>query len=240
MKRLFTVSITLFFCTLGSVVAQSITPINDQQPERRIIEISATVDTILQPNVLEISILLSEEPSKGKVTIQEQETRLAKALKSAGVDMKKSLQVVSKSRNNVRRDNSYGFASYLLSLETVAECTAVFDAFAVEGITNARISRTEVKNIECINTELMVGALQKAKKTAVRLAHSIEQEVGKAVEIKIYSGGGGGVYNYSSPQVSYSRSAAVLEETVEVSLPTDLDIKPITVSRSVSAKFELL
>ncbi len=212
-----------------TVKAQSTTPIP-------FVEVSGEASTELAPNQIEILITLSEEPSKGKFSIDFQEQQLASILKSSNIDAKKHLTLRSQSSTTQKRKDAYQYKSYMLTLSNVEELREFFDEAAQSNITDVRLYRAINNRTDAVRDSLRVEAIIKAKAKATTLADALGQSISSAIQVTDYSGGGD-VYNYGS-QPMMLRSSKSMADSAE-SIPTDLELEPIKISQSLTVRFKL-
>lgn len=201
------------------------------------IEVRGSAMTSIDPNKIEVTISLSESQSKGKITLTQQESALAKALKAADVDIKKQLVVSSQSSSAQKRRGAYQYKNYLLTLYNAEQLATVFDAFDEFGVLSAKVKRTYNDSVACVRQRLRIEAMNNALATAKTLSAAVGQSVGSAIEITDYSTD----YTPSSDGPVYSRmsrassnDSSPREELGEVSL------KPIEISQMLTVRFELL
>ncbi|MEG1606724.1 MAG: SIMPL domain-containing protein [Mucinivorans sp.] len=226
MKKLI-LSLTLAFFMFQSFA-------QEQQPSRPYVEVSGSAFTMLQPNRIDISITLSEAPSKGKITLSAQQESLSKALKEAGIDIEKQLVVVSQSSAIEKKTIAYQFKNYQLTLTSADELSTVFNAFDQNGITTAEVTRMWNNTQAEVEQGLKIQAVKNAKATASALSDAIGQKIGKAIYIQDYS--------YSTPQfdnVMVRGLAKANTAAVEPESFSQLQVKSIRLKQSVMVRFIL-
>ena len=74
------------------------------------LETTAQVDTLVTPDKIYLSIIIQEKDTKGKVSIEEQENKMAARLKSLGIDLDKQLVI---------KDAGSNFKKYFLRQQEV-------------------------------------------------------------------------------------------------------------------------
>ncbi len=84
MKKLFTTLMILLSCQL--VKGQTKNFID--QPY---LETTATIDTIVKPDIIYLDILLREKDNKNRISVEELENKMANTLESIGIELKKQL-----------------------------------------------------------------------------------------------------------------------------------------------------
>ena len=203
------------------------------------VETTSIVDTLVNPDRIYLSILISEGDTKGKQTVEELERLMASKLTEIGIDLSNQL-VVS--------DLSSNFKKYFLRKQDILKAKSyelkVFDAktagrviYELEGIgiSNVDLERTEYSKIEELKLELKSKAVRKAKLQAEAMIKPLNQEIGSAIFISdlqtnivnALQGRVAGIeiYEYSKPKQKY--------ETISV------EFEKIKVESKAEVKFEI-
>lgn len=206
---------------------------NCQMEQQDYVEVRGTAKVMVDPNKAEISITLSQEESKGKMTMSQLEDQLAKALKEAGVDAAKQLVLADQSSEAKKHNKGYQFKNYILTVSSATEAQSVFQAFALNGVNNASVTKIWNDKQKDIEMKLKVDAILDAQNSAKTLTGAIGQSIGKAIQITDYS------YNnnfVSMDNSSFARKASAVAGVAE--LP-ELDFKQIRIEQSVTVRFSL-
>ncbi len=151
------------------------------------VETTAKVDTLVTPDRIYLSILISESDTKGRQTVEELEQLMTNKLTAAGIELNNQL---------VLSDLSSNFKKYFLKKQDILKAKSyeltVFDAktagrviYELEGIgiSNVDLERTEYSKIEELKLELKSKAVQKAKLQAEAMIKPLNQEIGNAIFI---------------------------------------------------------
>ena len=151
------------------------------------IEVSASVDTLVVPDRIYVSITLNEADSKNKKSVEEQEKQLETILKQLKINTDKDLSVL---------DYSSNFKKYFLKgqniLKTKKYSLLVRDAYTLGNVIisleEAGISNTEVEKVEYSKSkelllELKSEAVKRSRITADKLVKPLNQKAGKALYI---------------------------------------------------------
>ncbi|MBN1251580.1 MAG: SIMPL domain-containing protein [Bacteroidales bacterium] len=151
------------------------------------LETTAKADTLVMPDKIFLSIIISENNTKGKETLEDVELRMFEKLKLIGIETEKQL---------VLSDLSSNFKKYLLKAQDILKSKyyelLVFDAktagkviYELEeiGISNVNFERTEYSKIEELQIKLKSKAIQKAKMQAEAMVKPLNQNLGKAIFI---------------------------------------------------------
>ena len=149
------------------------------------LETAATVDTLVIPDRIYLSILITEKDTRGKISVEELENRMNTKLIALGIDTKKQLTL---------NDVTSNFKTYFLKgkdvLKNKAYTLLVYDAntagkviVGLESIeiSNVYLSKTEYSKIEQLKIELKQKAVVKAKMQAESMLKPLNQNLGKAI-----------------------------------------------------------
>ncbi len=180
MKKL----VIFVFCILSSLSAISQTKNFIDQPY---LETRASVDTLVSPDRIYMSILISEKDTKGKISVEELENKMAVQLKSLGIDIDKQLKI---------SDLTSNFKKYFLKGQDVLKAKAftlqVYDGLtagkvlvALEKleISNVTLEKTEYSKMDELLTHLKARTILKAKKDAEIMLKAANQKLGKIIYI---------------------------------------------------------
>jgi hypothetical protein len=151
------------------------------------LETAVTVDTMVTPDKIYLSIILNEEDQRNKKSTEELETAMLKVLRSLSIDIEKDLTLL---------DASSDFKKYFLSGQKVLK-TKVFslilnDATTVgkamagleqEEISNVAITKTEYSKSEELILLLKAKAIVKAHLNARNMVAPLNQKVGKLIYV---------------------------------------------------------
>lgn len=152
------------------------------------LETTAKVDTLVVPDRIYLNILLTEADTKGRISVEELENRMAEKLKSLGIDPKSQLSLA---------DLESDFKKYFLRKTDIQKEKAfillVYDGLTVGkvlqglesiGISNISLNRTEYSQMEALKLELKLRAIVRARALASKLVQAIDQKLGKAIHVQ--------------------------------------------------------
>jgi hypothetical protein len=203
------------------------------------IETSAKVDTLVTPDKIFLTILITEKDTKGKISVEELENKMADKLKSLGINLDHQLSL---------SDLSSNFKKYFLKQQDVLKSKAytliVFDAVTAGkvimeleniNISNVLLEKTEYSKIENLQLELKSKAIKKAKLNAISMTNPLNQKVGNAIYI---SDIGNISYQLQGRVAGLQiRGMNSLDETQFK--PIDIEFEKIKVESEVNVKFKL-
>ena len=202
------------------------------------LETAAKVDTLVNPDKIYLSITIQEKDSKGRISVEEQENKMAQRLKTLGIDIEKQLTI---------KDLASNFKNYFLRSKQVLK-SKQFSLLVYDGLTagkvmaaledldiaNTYLERTEYSEMDELELQLKSRAVKKAKLKADALTSPLGQKVGIALHIVDNSQP---YYpRYNQPRLEM-KAMAVADATPE---PLDIGFEKIKVESTVNVKFELL
>lgn len=171
----------------GLLLAASAAAQNKNFLDQPYLETSAQADTLVIPDRIYLGIVLQESDTKGRITVEELEQKMAARLKAIGIDLEKQLAV---------SDLSSDFRKYFLRGQEVLKEKAyellVYDAamagrvlYELEqlGIANVQLNRTEYAAMDALQMGLKAQAMKRAKRQAETMTAAIGQSLGKAIYI---------------------------------------------------------
>ena len=179
MKKLFILVFGVFSLTC---VAQTKNFIDQPYLETRV-----SVDTLVSPDQIYMSILVSEKDTKGKISVEELENKMATQLKSLGINLDKQLKI---------SDLTSNFRKYFLKGQDVLKAKAytllVYDGLtagkvlvALEKleISNVNIEKTGYSKMDKLLSHLKAKTILKAKKDAELIVSAVNQNLGKIIYV---------------------------------------------------------
>lgn len=202
------------------------------------IETQATIDTLIVPDEIYISIVLDEDDNRNRKSTEDLENAMLLVLKSLNINTEKNLSLL---------DFSSDFKKYFLSNQKVVK-TKMFSLKVGDALTAGKVlaglERQEISNVSISKTsyskskelllQLKSKAILKAKENAVSMVSPLNQNVGKAIFISdvasisnTLQGKAAGIQIRGASSIYGSRASA----------PIVVDFEKIKFSSSVNAKF---
>ncbi len=231
MKRIIILALTLF---ISNIVWSQTKNFIDQP----YIETKARVDSLVTPDRIYLSILINEEDTKGKISLEEQENKMADKLKSLGIDLDKQLALSDLGSNFnkyfLKKQDIEKSKSYSLVVYSAKIAGDVIRSLEQIGISNIDLERTEYSKMDHLKLELKSKAILRAKLQAEFLVNPLDQKVGSAI--------------YISDKFDQIYRSNQLDEVVIMGYAgknkefksLDIAFKKIEVSSEVNVKFELM
>jgi uncharacterized protein YggE len=179
MKNLF-YSFLLFVCTVGFAQETNYTVL----PQ---IQTKATFTTEVQPDIIQLSIILSENNTKGKVSLDEMERKFMSVLNANHIDISKQLNLKDLSSNFqsyfLKKTEVLKSKNYILELNDAKTAGKILRELADQDISNVKLAKTDYSKLEELKIELKGKAVEKAKRQAEEMAKATNQTVGKVLYI---------------------------------------------------------
>jgi len=152
------------------------------------IEITGKAEMEVSPDLFNIRIIISEEDSKNKISVAEQEQKMVQVLEKMDIDVNKDLLV----KDITSEFKKYIIAGkeiilhkeYLLILRDPSLVPRTFTELEKTGISNIVIMSAESSHFAELRKEVRINAIKAAKEKAKYLSEAIDQETGKALYIQ--------------------------------------------------------
>ena len=204
--------------------------------DRPYLETSAQVDTLVVPDRIYLSIILSESDTKDRISVEELENRMQKVLNGMGIDTKKQLFL---------SDLSTDFKDYFLRktgvLKSKAFSLLVYDALTAgkvikslesEKIANVNFQRAELSNKE----DLLLDLRKKAVAKGILQAQALLEPIGKTGGDVLYISDVNTAVRYPWQQrnMRFETMAAT-----DMSQPIDVDFQKVKVESTVSLRIAI-
>lgn len=223
--------------TLFSVSANAQTKNFIDQPY---LEVNGSADTLITPDEIFISIMISEKDSKDRVSVEEQEAKMVAALSALGIDVEKNLSASYMGSNFrfylLKGKDVIKSKQYVLKVGDAETASKVFLQLEQLEISNSSIQRVNHSSIDKLRNSMRSRAVENAKDRANALLHPLHQNVGPAIHVA-------DTENYNPTNQIYGSSLQevvvtgyALRGTVK-GLNSKLDFEKIKVAASVNVKF---
>ncbi len=232
MKKLF---LTILVLTFSQTFSQTKNFID--QPY---VETSAKVDTLVIPDRIYLNISITEKDTKGKISVEELETKMNEKLKSLGIVTEKQLTLNDLSSNYkkyfLKQQDILKNKNYTLLVNNAKIAGRVIVALEEIEISNVVLEKTEYSKAEEMIMTLKSEAIVKAKNQAIAMTKPLNQKVGNAIFISDFSN----IVNMLSGRVSgiQIRGARSLEEKDKYE-PVNIEFEKIKIETEVKATFKL-
>jgi uncharacterized protein YggE len=155
------------------------------------IETIGKVDSLVVPDKIYLNIIISEKDTKGKISVEEQETKMYEKLKSIGIATEKqiSLNDMSSFYNKyfLKQDDIQKNKIYSLLVYNGTTVGKVILGLEEIGISNVKIEKAEFSKAEDLILILKSKAILKAKNQAIVMTEPLHQKVGNAIYISDFN-----------------------------------------------------
>lgn len=204
------------------------------------IETSAKVDTLVIPDRIYLNISITEKDTKGKISVEELETKMNEKLKSLGIATEKQLTLNDLSSNYkkyfLKQQDILKNKNYTLLVYNAKVAGKVIIALEEIEISNVILEKTEYSKAEEMILTLKSEAILKAKNQAIAMTKPLNQKVGSALYISDYNN----IVNMLSGRVAgiQIRGSRSLEEKDKYE-PINIEFEKIKIETEVKATFKL-
>lgn len=172
------------FMMLCAIVGHAQNSYNQSSP---FVETTASIDSLVVPDKIYLTIHLDEKDSKGKISIEELENKIEKALSASNIDLKKQLSLFNFgsdfSKYFLRKKDVSKTKTYKLLVYNAQEVSDVLLKLEKIKISNVSFLKAEYSKRDELMLKLKQKAVLKARNEAKNLAKPLNQEVGKAIFI---------------------------------------------------------
>ena len=208
-----------------------------QEKNESFIDITGTAKVKVIPDRAEIEITLRESDLKGKYSLKKWESKLASALKDAGVDSEKQLSLYRQYVSPAKRKTINQYKTFKLEVYSAEEAQNVMDELVQNEISTGRLTKVWLADRDAVADSLKVEAIRKAKHDATVLAEAIGQSVGSAIRINYYPSRPAVVYRNVMLKSSGAETMAIAEDSAPV-LP-QINFEEIEIEENVTVQFVL-
>jgi uncharacterized protein len=151
------------------------------------IEVNGSADTLVTPNEIFLNINLSEKDTRDKLSIQQLEVKMMKALTSIGINLEKDLTTADMESNFkyylLKNKEIIKTKRFLLKVADAQTASQVFIKLEEQEISNVEIDRVGHSDLKNIQRTMQMRAVEDAKSKALYLTKPLNQSVGQAIFI---------------------------------------------------------
>lgn len=200
------------------------------------LETTARVDTLVTPDRIYLSILITEADTKGKTSVEKLENKMADKLETLGIDTEKQLTLSDLASNfkkyflrkaDVQKDKEYS----LLVYDAVMAGKVILGLESI-GISNVNLTKTEYSKLENLKIILRQLAVKEAKKQAEAMVLPLNQQLGSALFISDLNTG---ILNRYQGRVAEVK----VFKDVDKDQPVEIEFEKIEVESTVNVKFSI-
>ncbi len=203
------------------------------------IQINTRVDTLVTPDEIFLSITIFEKDTRGKISVEELETKMITQLKSIGIDTDKQLTLIDLSSNFkkyfLKQKDVLKTKSYSLLVYTGLDAGKAIVEMENLNISNVELTKTKYSKMDDLKLLLKTKAIRVAKQNALALVKPLGQKVGNAIFISDQTNS----YYYDAPVAAIQvRGVSAANEQTKY-IPANIEFQKINVECSVEVKFAL-
>lgn len=200
------------------------------------IETTARVDTLVIPDRIYLSILITEADTKGKTSVEKLENKMADKLKTLGIDIEKQLTLTDLGSNfkkyflrkvDVQKDKEYTLLVY-----DAVDAGRVIMGLESIGISNVNLTKTEYSSLEKLKIDLRQRAVRTAKIQAEAMLVPLDQKLGHALFISDLNTG---VQNRMAERMVRVQMSKEADEDQ----PIEIEFEKIKIESTVNVKFAI-
>ena len=220
------------------LIASVISPLHLAAQQKNFIdqpflETTAKVDTLVVPDRIYLNILISEADTKGRISVEELENRMAAKLKSLGIDLDTQLSLGDLGSDFkkyfLRKTDIQKEKAFKLLLYDGLSVGKVLQGLEAVGISNISLDKTEYSRMGELKLQLKVKAIIQARKQASELIEAIGQNLGKAIHVQDFE-----------PNFITLRGVSTLRAKADESFePLDVEFNKIKVEGRLNVKFAI-
>ncbi len=197
-------------------------------------EVSGESEMKVTPDEIYLRIVLNEDETKPRNTIELMENNLVRVLRRNDVD-EKQLRVLDMSSDYKKQwlgKDVKEVKIFELMLHKASQAGEVIRDLREQEIGNVDVVRVDHSQMDQLRAEAQVEALKNARKKAVKLAEVLDQSVGKAIFVQ---------EQYRAPRPMYQMRASEQYDMrrPKGGLPETMEFKQIEVHGSVMVRFVL-
>lgn len=204
--------------------------------QRRTIEVKGSSEIEITPDEIFVAITLKEyKKGNGKVSLDQLEAGLVKAVRKLDIQEDKlRVQNVYGYNWNWRKkrpDDFLGSKTFILEVSDLKKMNNLVQMLDPEGLNNMNVQSYSHSEIEKYRKEVKVGATIAAKEKATFLLESVDEQLGRLVEVQEID------YGYQ-PQMARMRSNVALEMDTS-GYQSDVNFQKITLRAEMRVVFEI-
>jgi uncharacterized protein len=205
------------------------------------IETSAKVDTLVIPDRIYLNISITEKDTKGKVSVEELESKMNEKFKSMGINVETQLSLNDLGSNYkkyfLKQQDILKNKNYTLLLYDAKISGKVLIALEEMEISNVVLEKTEYSKADKMILILKTKAIEKAKSQAIAMTKPLNQKVGNAIFISDYNaeilrglaGSASGIRIRGANSIDAKKTY----------VPADIEFEKIKIETELNVKFKL-
>ena len=203
----------------------------------RTIEVKGSSEIEVTPDEIFVAITLKEyKKGSNKVSLDQLEAGLVKSLRKLDIEEDKlRVQNVYGYNWNWRKkrsDDFLGTKTFVLEVSDLKKMNDLVEMLDPEGLNNMNVQSYSHSEIEKLRKEVKIGAMMAAKEKATYLLESVDEQLGKIMEVQEVD------YGYQSPMM-HSNMALRESSFIANDYESDIDFKKIKLRAEMRVVFEI-
>ena len=231
------ISISLFFVPLLVSAQTGSKNFIDQN----YIEVLGKAEMDIPPDLIYIKIILNENESKGRASLDEIEQKMIERLQKLEIDIEQDLFVKDLASNFSHylffKTDIVLTKEYILTVNEATKAAEVFIELKKIDVSNVSIEKLDHTEIEEYQAKVKVLAIEAAKAKAESLASAVDQNIGRAIYIKEHEPGLSRTLS-SNVVVRGTAAGYTMQELSASSIP-DIEFEAIKLRYHILVRFEL-
>ncbi len=232
MKRHLTIALAFMLVSM-TLFAQ-----DNNNTDYTYIEVNGKAEKEFTPDEIFVKLVLTEEESRGKKSLERMERTLFENLESIGIDIKEDITISDMQSTLekffLKKENIASSREYSIKTKNAAQLAQLFEVVKKNEISDVTITHARLSDPEAAGRELIALAAANARKNAEALAKGLGQTLGKAIYAQSYSGFQGQLYMNQSARGIKVQEAAMADQSYEIP-----DFRKIKLTHNVTVRFEL-
>ncbi|PKP23894.1 MAG: SIMPL domain-containing protein [Bacteroidetes bacterium HGW-Bacteroidetes-2] len=205
------------------------------------IETSAKVDTLVIPDRIYLNISITEKDTKGKVSVEELESKMNEKFKSMGINVETQLSLNDLGSNYkkyfFKQQDILKNKNYTLLLYDAKISGKVLIALEELEISNVVLEKTEYSKVDKMLLTLKTKAIEKAKSQAIAMTKPLNQKVGNAIFISDFNTEIGRALAGSASGIRIRGNSSI--NINKGFIAADIEFEKIKIETELNVKFKL-
>lgn len=202
------------------------------------IESRVTKDTLISPDRIELGLVLDENDTKNKESVEVLEKKMFSQLKQMHLNLETQVSLSDSDSNfkfyALKKTGVLKSKHYVVELHNASQVGELMQRMESVGISNISILSVKVSNEEEIKESLVRNAVRKAIKQADNALAVNDQKVGKILQLYIEAD----TYNYQP--VREARASTMQMNVTSANTPEpQISFKKIKLSKTINIKLAI-
>lgn len=202
------------------------------------IESRVTKDTLISPDRIELRLVLDENDTKNKESVEALEKKMFSQLKQMDLNLETQVSLSDSDSNfkfyALKKTGVLKSKHYVVELHNASQVGELMQRMESEGISNISILSVKVSNEEEIKEILVGDAVRKAFKQADNALAVNDQKAGKILQLYIEAD----TYNYQPAREAGATTMRMKVNSGNTSSPV-INFKKLKLSKTINIKLAI-